>query len=114
MDDRFPKITQEFSEDGKGISFIANMRNSATAGFRYFDCSRIRKISIRTRGYATGKMEIRTAWNGEALGSIPIGYANVWHDTEAEIAVPDGVQSLYFTFVGQGHLQFAGFELSVC
>ena len=113
MDDRFPKITQEFSEDGKGISFIANMRNSATAGFRYFDCSRIRKISIRTKGYATGKMEIRTAWNGEALGSIPIGYANVWHDTEAEIAVPDGVQSLYFTFVGQGHLQFAGFELSV-
>ena len=114
MDDRFPKITQEFSEDGKGISFIANMRNSATAGFRYFDCNGIRKISIRTKGYATGKMEIRTAWDGEVLGSIPIGYANVWHDTEAEIAVPDGVQSLYFTFTGQGHLQFAGFALSVC
>lgn len=25
--------------------------------------------------------------------------------------VPDGIQSLYFTFSGQGHLQFAGFEL---
>ena len=71
----------------------------------------MKKISIRTKGYATGKMEIRTAWDGNVIGEFPIGYANVWHDTEAEIAVPDGVQSLYFTFAGQGHLQFAGFEL---
>ena len=56
-------------------------------------------------------MEIRTAWDGEAIGSIPIGYANVWHDTEADIAVPDGVNALYFTFAGNGHLQFAGFTL---
>ena len=113
MDDRFPKITQEIEEGGKGIGYIANMRNSATAGFRYFDCRDVKKISIRTKGYATGKMEIRTAWDGDAIGEFPIGYANVWHNTEAEIAVPDGVQSLYFTFAGQGHLQFAGFELSV-
>jgi hypothetical protein len=111
MDDRFPKITQEIEEGGKGIGYIANMRNSATAGFRYFDCRGVRKIKIRTKGYANGKMEIRTAWDGEAIGSVPIGYANVWHDTEAEIALPDGIQSLYFTFAGQGHLQFAGFEL---
>jgi len=89
------------------------MRESATAGFRYFDCKGVKKIRIRTKGYANGRMEIRTAWDGEALGSLPIGYANVWHDTEAEIPVPDGVQSLYFTYRGQGHLQFAGFEL-VC
>ena len=56
-------------------------------------------------------MLIRTAWDGEAVGSIPLGYANVWHDTEADITIPDGVQSLYFTFEGNGHLQFAGFEL---
>ena len=71
----------------------------------------MKRISIRTKGYATGKMEIRTAWDGEVIGEIPVGYANVWHDTEAEISVPDGVRSLYFTFAGQGHLQFAGFAL---
>ena len=54
---------------------------------------------------------MKTAWDGEAIGSVPIGYANVWHDTEAEIGIPDGVQSLYFTYRGQGHLQFAGFSL---
>ena len=76
MDDRFPKITQEIEEGGKGIGYIANMRNSATAGFRYFDCRGIRKIKIRTKGYANGKMEIRTAWDGEAIGSVPIGSAS--------------------------------------
>ena len=112
MDDRFPKITQEIEEGGHGIGYIANMRSSATAGFRYFNCRGIRKVSIRTKGYANGQMELRTAWDGEVIGTFPIGYANVWHDTEADITIPDGVQSLYFTFTGQGHLQFAGFTLN--
>ncbi len=113
MDDRFPKITQEIEEGGRGIGYIANMRSSATAGFRYFDCRGVKRITIRTKGYARGGMEIRTAWDGEKLGSIPVSYANVWRDTSAEISIPDGVHALYFTFTGQGHLQFAGFELSV-
>ena len=57
-------------------------------------------------------MEIRTAWDGEAVGSVPVGYANVWHDETTEVNIPDGIISLYFTFVGDGHLQFAGFILN--
>ena len=111
MDDRFPKITQEIRENGHGMSYIANMRPSATAGFRYFDLRGVRRIGIRTKGYARGGMEVKLSWDGEAIGSIPVSYANVWHNTEAEIRVPDGVQSLYFTFEGDGYLQFAGFTL---
>jgi hypothetical protein len=112
MDDRFPKITQTCGDEGmERMAYIANMRSSATAGFRSFDCRGVKRVSIRTRGYATGRMELRTSWNGEVLGTFPIGYANVWHDTEQEIRVPDGIQALYFTFVGQGHLQFASFTL---
>ena len=87
------------------------MRDTATAGFKYFDCKGIQKVTIQTKGYATGEMEIRTAWDGESLGSIPIGYANVWHYTEGDITIPDGINSLYFTFKGTGHLQFASFIL---
>ena len=113
MDDRFPKITQTCGdEDMERMAYIANMRSSATAGFRYFDCRGVKRISIRTKGYATGVVEVRTAWDGEVLGTFPIAYANVWHDTEAEIAIPDGIQALYFTFVGRGHMQFASFTLS--
>lgn len=111
MDDRFPKITQEITEGGRGIGYIANMRDSATAGFRYFDCRGVKKVTVRTRGYASGRLEVKLSWDGEAIGSIPVGYANVWKETSAQIAVPDGVRSLYFTFRGQGHLQFAAFRL---
>ncbi|MCQ2539413.1 MAG: family 43 glycosylhydrolase [Acetatifactor sp.] len=111
MDDRFPKITQWGSDGDENYGYIANMRNSATAGFKYFDCKGIKKVTIKTKGYANGQMEIRTKWDGESLGSIPIGYANVWHETTAEIEIPDGINALYFTFAGTGYLQFASFTL---
>ncbi|MBR6028140.1 MAG: family 43 glycosylhydrolase [Clostridia bacterium] len=113
MDDRFPKITQTPNDDEQRIGYIANMRNSATAGFRYFDCRGVRAIRLRTKGYASGRVDIRLAWDAEPIGSVPVGYANVWQETQADIAIPDGVQALYFTFVGNGHLQFAAFELIV-
>ena len=111
IDDRFPKITQTCSGHADPEPLIANMRSSATAGFRYFDLKGLKSITVRTKGYATGRMEIRTAWDGEVVGSVPVGYANVWHDETAEVSIPDGVTALYFTFVGGGHLQFAGFTL---
>ncbi len=111
MDDRFPKVTQEGRDGDENYGYIANMRDSATAGFKYFDCKGIKKVKICTKGYATGKLELKTSWDGEALGSIPIGYANEWHETEGDITIPDGVNALYFTFRGNGHLQFASFTL---
>ena len=111
IDDRFPKITQTCDGHTEPVAYIANMRSSATAGFRYFDCRGLKSVTVRTKGYARGTMEIRTAWDGDVVGSVPVGYANVWHDEKAEVTVPDGLTSLYFTFVGEGHLQFAGFTL---
>ena len=111
MDDRFPKITQEGRDGDEVYGYIANMCDHATAGFKYFDCRGVRRVSVRTKGFAGGQLELRMAWDGEPLGSIPIGYANVWHDTAADIAIPDGVHALYFTFAGEGRLQFASFTL---
>ena len=111
MDDRFPKITQLGGDGDQNLGYIANMRSTATAGFKYFECRGVKRISVRTKGYATGKMEVRTAWDGPVLGEIPIGYANVWRDTAAEVKLPDGINALYFTFNGDGYLQFAAFTL---
>ena len=111
MDDRFPKITQLGGDGDENPGYIANMRDTATAGFKYFDCRGVKRISVRTKGYATGRLEIRTAWDGDAVGAAPIRYANVWRDTVAEVVIPDGVHALYFTFNGTGYLQFASFTL---
>jgi hypothetical protein len=111
MDDRFPKITQE-GRDGDEINgYVCNMRDTARAGFKYFDCHGLKVTSVRTKGYANGRLEVRTKWDGPCLGSFPISYANIWHDTEGNIELPDGVNSLYFTFSGDGYLQFGGFTI---
>lgn len=109
MDDRFPKITQEGRDGDEVDGYVCNMRDGAKAGFKFFSCSDLKVVSVRTKGYARGKLEVRTRWDGGCLGSFPIEYANVWHDTKGSVDIPDGINSLYFTFSGEGYLQFGGF-----
>lgn len=111
MDGRFPKITQDGRDGDEEIGYIANMRNTATAGFKYFDCKNIRKVKIKVRGYCRGAFEIKTLWNGPALGRIPVDFTNVWTEYEGNIAIPDGVQALYFTYTGNGGASLASFTL---
>ena len=111
MDDRFPKVTQEGGDGQECLAYIANMRNSATAGYKYFDCKGISRVSVTTMGYARGFVEVRTEYKGDVIGRIPVNYANVWKKNTADIRIPDGIHALYFTYAGDGFLQFAGFEL---
>ncbi|MBN1648690.1 MAG: family 43 glycosylhydrolase [Spirochaetales bacterium] len=111
MDNRYPKITQD-GRDGDGEpGYIGNMMDSATAGFKYFVCAGIRKITIRVRGYCKGAFEVKTAWDGPVLGTIPVDFTNVWTEYSHDIAVPDGIQALYFRYTGQGNASLASFTL---
>ncbi len=111
MNNQFPKITQDGRDGDEETGFIANMKNSATAGFKYFDCRGVKKVKIKVRGYSRGDFEVRTSWNGEVLGVITVGFTNVWKEYSSDIAIPDGIQALYFTFAGQGSANLASFTL---
>lgn len=117
MDHQFPKITQEGGdfdpESGTQgpVGYLANMRDGACAGFKYFSCRAVRNIKIRVRGYCTGSFQVSTAWNGPALGTIPVHFSNSWQEYSATIPIPDGIQSLYFTYRGSGPAQLASFTL---
>lgn len=111
MDSRFPKITQDGRDGDEETGYILNMRDSATAGFKYFDCHGIKKVSIKVRGYCMGAFEIKTSWNGEPLGSIPVGFSNIWEEYTADIAMPNGVHALYFTYKGEGSVALKSFTL---
>lgn len=111
MDGCFPKITQDGRDGDEEVGYIANMTESATCGFKYFDCKGVRRVGIRVRGYAGGRFEVRTAWDAPALGSIPVRFTNLWTDYSADIAIPDGVQAIYLTYRGPGSAQLASFTL---
>jgi hypothetical protein len=42
---------------------------------------------------------------------LAVDYTNVWTAYEAPISLPNGVHSLYFTYVGEGRASLASFSL---
>ncbi len=110
-DDRFPKIMQDGRDGDENPGYIGNMRNSATAGFKYFDCKNVTEISIKTRGYANGCFEVRTKWDGEILAKIPVKNSNVWEEYGATVNIADGQQAIYLTYRGDGNASLLSFTL---
>ena len=111
MDCRFPKVTQDGKDGDEEVGYVANLRDGAHAGFKYFDFKGVTSESIRVRGYCKGAFGVKTRWDGEVLGWIPVGFTNEWQKYSADIAIPDGVHSLYFVYQGTGAANLASFAL---
>lgn len=109
--DAFPKIMQDGRDGDEEPGYIGNIKDSATAGFKYFDCKNIQEIRIKTRAYGSGFFEIKTAWDGEPLARIKIANSNVWETYAAPVSIPDGIQSIYLTYRGPGCVSLLSFEL---
>jgi len=113
-ENRFPKIVQD-DRDGENLTeaaYIADITNGTVIGFKYFNFSGVKKITITTRAYGRGNFEVRTSLDGELLGIIPVVSANIWTDFSAEVSIPDGVHALYFTYNGTGNPHLKEFALS--
>lgn len=111
LDSRFPRITQDGRDGDEEPGYIYNMRNGATAGFQYFEMKGVRRISIKVRGYCRGSFLVKTSWNGEVLGEIPVGFSNVWMEYSAPVTIPDGITGLYFEYQGEGGAALLSFTL---
>ena len=107
----FPKIMQDGKDGDEEIGYIANMKDSATAGFKYIEFEDVKQISIDVRGYGNGHFEVMTSIGGEVLAQLPVSNTNVWETYTADISIPDGVGSLYIRYVGDGAPSLRGFEL---
>ena len=106
----FPKIMQDGRDGDEELGYIGNITDSATAGFKYFDCKGVKKMSITARCYGNGTFEIRNKWDGEVLGSVTIENSNVWEEYVTDVNLPDGVWPIYIKYVGGGNVQFKEFK----
>lgn len=109
--DRYPKIIQDGRDGDEETGYLANIQNSATAGFKYFSCQGVTAFALTTRGYAGGTFEVKTAWDGEVLASFSIPSSNVWERYVSPIRIPDGVHAIYLTYRGHGNISLKSFEL---
>ncbi len=108
---QFPKITQDGRDGDEEKGYICNMKDGATAGFKYFDCKGVKAITLKVRGYGSGAFEIMTKIDGEVLAVLPVKYTNVWEKYSSDINIPDGINSIYIKYTGQGSVSLASFEL---
>jgi hypothetical protein len=110
-----------FTQTGKdresdGDQYIANMRDGATAGFKYFLFETAGEIEVQVAGKASGVMVVSHDPEGKQIvAEVPI-QCNSGHETQVAFATrasfEKGVWPLYFTYVGEGTIDFIGFTLN--
>lgn len=89
---------------------IRNLQNGATAGFKYFELDGRTRMTVCTRG-AGGWLTVRTALDGAPVGRIPLKAGKSWQDSLTDMELPLGKAALYFTYEGQGKIDFLSFTL---
>ncbi len=100
-----PYFTQTGKDREKdGDQYIANFRDGATAGFKYFRFEGNGMISVKVRGTAKGVMTVRGE-NGEAA-KIGIDLKKGEKTFSAPLNITDGVHPLFFTYRGSGKFDF--------
>ena len=108
---RFPRVMQDGRDGDKEPGYISHITDTTTLGFKYFECENVQKVILKVRGYGSGTFEVKTAWDGEVLGTVQIVNSNVWEKYEIQAQIPDGKQAIYFTYRGYGNLDLLSFTL---
>jgi len=91
--------------------FIANILDNCGAGFKYFNCKGVTKLTVKIRGYCRGYFEVKTKWDSQPLGKIDIVSSNIWKEFSAGITIPDGINAIYFIYKGTGSPNLGSFKL---
>ncbi|MFA9559016.1 family 43 glycosylhydrolase [Evansella sp. AB-rgal1] len=105
-----------FTQTGKDrednpTQYIANMRDGAVAGFKYFLIENLKEIAVCVRGNANGYMVLSTSLEGEAVAKIKIDPCKTFTMYDVDVELEKGIQALYFTYKGSGKLDFRSFVL---
>lgn len=109
-----PYFTQSGKDGDKAAQqYIANMRDGAVAGFKYFWIERVNGVEIEVKGHAEGVMQISTVSDfREVCSEISVkADANIWKKHMAGFQSGQGKKALYFRFLGKGSLDFNAFTL---
>ena len=107
-----PYLTQDGKDRESGPDqYIANMCDSALAGFKYFDLSETKEISVAIKGRAKGTLYVRTSENGEAVATITVSPCKEVKEFSSAVHTSGNREALFFTFEGKGSFDFISFTL---
>lgn len=106
-----------FTQTGKdrmenGDQYIANMRDGAVAGFKYFEFGGEKRIRLAVSGVCSGIVEVSHTPDFKAvIARIPVSAKGKQENAEGAFAPQKGTQPLYFRYTGEGAMNFHTFEM---
>lgn len=106
-----------FTQTGKdresdGDQYIANMRDGAVAGFKYFAIESANGIKVELSGTASGVMQVSEQECFSVINAdIPIQIKNERKMFSDSLRIDSGTKALYFRYEGSGTIDFHSFEL---
>lgn len=110
-----PYIAQDGRDDAPGAyQYIANMRDGAVAGFKYFDLQGLSRIAVAVRGRGAGVIEVSTDEDfSSAISTIALEGLDrrTWTEFSAQALADDGAAALYFRYTGKDAVDFRSFAL---
>lgn len=113
----YPYFTQSGRDrEDNPDQYIANMQDKATAGFKYFDfvANKPSYIAVELRGNANGVFKVTADEKGQSLlATVPVVVSDKkeWTCIEVPFASPNEVCALYFTYEGEGYVDFNSYTL---
>ena len=108
-----PYFTQSGEDREKdGDQYIANLQDDVWAGFKSFSFTGEEKtISVIVRGNALGTLCVSGSRGGSSMAQLPIEPSTDWVKVSARLEAPKGTTAIYFTYHGQGAMDFTEFVI---
>ena len=86
------------------------MSRGAWCGFKYFAFDGQTRIRVTTRGNARGELTVSTGRGERPFASVPITPSRDGAEAAASLPALRGTLPLFFTYDGEGTLDFRDFE----
>lgn len=107
-----PYFTQSGCDrEGSPDQYIANMSQGAWCGFKYFDFHGQTSMTVTTRGTGNGELLVSTGRKEPPFARIPIAPSESWSESRISFPALQGTLPLFFTFQGEGAMDFQSFEV---
>ena len=109
-----PYFTQDKKDDDhSAVQYIANMRDGATAGFKYFEITDVKCLRLCVGGSCKGVMQASDSPDFKTMAAeIPVETSGSRVYASGKLTLQNGVRPLYFRYQGGGALDFYSFELA--
>ncbi len=107
-----PYLTQTGKDrENNPDQYVANIRDGAVVGFKYFQFDSLQEINLLVCGKAKGQITAYVNLEEEPIGFVELDLNNQTMNLKIKTSNISGTYPLYFKYIGRGSLDFKSFEI---